>query len=182
MTPSPPRCLNLEGKPINFAGPGRSPGAQAYVDPGRGKVIEIYAAQVISLAPTFCLASVINNRALPAVRVNYRDLKAPRLPQVGELYLIGPLTFPPSGPCARAAWPVKAHAPNGHGGSPARVGVITSLMASHWGFVTPLGSGQQALVHRNHCPPGMTLRLGKRIRYAELTTPRGQLAVEVHAA
>ena len=185
MKATPPRSLKFNGKAINFAGTGRAPGALAYVDPSRGTVVEVYFAKVISVSPTHCLAGVANNQALPPVRISYRDLNGLGVPYVGQVVLVGPLTFQASGPRARAIWRAQTQQSQGShngNGSPTRVGVVTVLKASHWGFVTPLGGGRQALVHRNHCTPGMALSLGLRVRYREQDREPGPLAVNVRYA
>ena len=97
-----PRSLPLDGRVINYAGPGRPPGSSLYVDPSLGHTVEVYLGRVLSTGPHYALAEVLGNRVLPRVRVDHVHFG--RVLAIGELVLMGPLQFEAAGPKAGNGW------------------------------------------------------------------------------
>ena len=171
-----PRHIVFQNRGLNYAGAGRAPGSHSYVDPGRGKVLDLYFGEVIQVGHLFGLCRIANNPAMPTVRVDHDLLNGAGPLTVGQVLLIGPLTFEDAGPRAQGAWSVQCNGAR----KPAavdRLGTVWVLKAGY-GFIKPADGSPNAFFHFSECV-GFAPMIGVRVRYTPRTDPRGPQAVHV---
>ena len=158
-----PRRLIHNGRWVNFAGAGRSPGSYVYIDPGRGDVLDLYFVKVVSLGPQFGLAAVANNAYLPCVRVNHALLNGAGPLRLGQVLLVGPLVFEPAGPRAQGAWPVACRTRVQHA-TIRKLGIITAVKGG-FGFLQPADGSPDQFFHFSQCH-GFVPVVGMTVEFA----------------
>lgn len=173
-----PRHVVFQGRGLNHAGAGRAPGSVAFVDAGRGDVVELFFAEVVQVGGIFGLCRVANNPALPPIRVDQGLLNGAGPLRLGQILLIGPLAFEQNGPRAQAAWPVDVQPT--HKPAPARVrklGIITAVKPG-FGFIRPADGSPDVFCHFSECQ-GFTPVAGMSVQFTPAADPRGPQARNV---
>ena len=173
-----PLHLEHEGRLLNYANRGRTPGSYLYTDLERGTTVELFRALVVQVGPHFGLAEVPGNAALSSrrIRVDHETLNGRGSVEMDDALLVGPLVFGQGpGPKAHAAWRLMSAKPI------AMIGRIHSLKAPDWGFIRPEAGGVDLFFHRSDVQ-NTPMRVGTRVRYIECRSPRGLAATHVRAA
>ena len=174
-----PRHIVLQARGLNYAGAGRAPGSHAYVDPGRGKVMELFFGEVIQVGHLFGLCRVANNLAMPTVQVDHGLLNGAGPLSVGQVLLIGPLTFEGAGPKAQGAWLVKVNGTSNHNRTVVEKSGKVWILKAGYGFIKPADGSANAFFHFSQCV-GFAPTVGMHVRYTPRINPRGPQAVGVH--
>jgi cold shock CspA family protein len=173
-----PNHVVLQGRGLNHAGAGRAPGSHAYVDPGRGNVLELFFAEVIQVGHLFGLCRVANNTAMPTVRVDHGLLNGAASLSVGQVLLIGPLAYEGAGPKAQGAWLVNGNGHRNHNGAAVEKFGQVWILKAGYGFIKPADGGANAFFHFSECV-GFAPMVGMHVRYTPRTDPRGPKAFGV---
>jgi cold shock CspA family protein len=177
-----PPTLPYQGRQLNYAGVGRTPGSHMYLDATTGRTLELFYGQLEQLGPVFGLAVVAGNQALGRVRVDNTLLNGHQA-QVGSVLLLGPIEFVPAGPKAHAAWPARLVPSNGDGAPARKHGVITQVApAGTYGWISDERTGTAVFVHRTQLRRGATLMVGLRVSYVAAQNERGLAAFDVGPA
>jgi cold shock CspA family protein len=183
-----PKALRFQGRTLNSAGQGRVPGSHVYFDVARGEAFDLYLARVAQVGPLFGLAEVPGNAAMPRVRVDQALLNGDGPMAVGDVLVVGPITYAPAGPRAQAAWrmrpaetrdPRPAPAPRPAPRDDWKLGTLKVLKGPDWGFLHPLDGGPDVFVHARSLRGGATLSFGLRLRFKQVVTAKGLAALEV---
>ena len=145
-----PKQIVFQNRGLNYAGPGRAPGSHAYVDPGRGEVLELFFAEVVQVGRLFGLCRIANNTAMPSVRVDHGLLSGVMPLTVGQVLLVGPLTFEEAGPRAHGAWLANLNGSHRPGGAGA-IGTV-SVIKHGYGFIKPMDGTADAFFHLQPVP------------------------------
>ncbi len=176
-----PRVLPFQGRVINFAGRGRSPGGLLFVDPVAGKTLELFLGQVVRVGPHFALAHVEGNGVLGSVRVDYAALNGCGA-QVGQVIVLGPIAFVPEGPRAEHAWRPEVAKPVGQRKGEKTGVVVYVAPDAAYGRVLCEQTGREVFVHRSQLARGLVLRAGLRVSFVEGDMGRGPAAFAVQQA
>jgi cold shock CspA family protein len=177
-----PRHVVFQGRGLNHAGPGRAAGSCAYIDPGSGRVYDLYAVEIVQVGPHFALGRVANNPGMSAVRVrlDHSLLNGAGALTVGQVFLAGPLSPEAAGPRALGAWPLQTTAPGPYSNGERR-GFIHTLRAG-FGFIQPADGGPTIFFHFSSCQCGLIPQVGLAVGYIPIQGPRGMAATCVRPA
>jgi hypothetical protein len=182
-----PRTINLFGRPLNYAGKGRAPGSESFMDLAGGVVHEMYPADVISTGSLYSLVLAQRNQALGAIRVDRSVLLSSGVGTVhiGNSLLVGPLEFGAIWPTARGAWRL-ASAPNPGGrtvptnGVGRRTGFMKSIHTTGvYAFLAEEPSGMEIFGHKNHLRPGVFFAIGRRYSFILGNNHKGAAAFDI---
>jgi hypothetical protein len=182
-----PRTISLYGRTLNYAGKGRAPGNESFMDVAGGVVHEMYIADVISTGPLYSLVVAKKNQALGAIQVAQNVLVSSGLGAVhiGDSLLVGPLEFGANRPNARGAWRL-AVAPS-HGGPMAsangggrRTGFLKSIHTTGaYAFLAEEPSGMEVFGHKSHLRPGAYFAIGRRYSFILGNNHKGAAAFDL---
>jgi len=185
-----PRTLNLFGRMLNYAGKGRAPGSESFMDLAGGIVHEMYPADVISTGLLYTLVFTTKNQTLGAIRVDHSVLLSSGVGtvHVGDSLLVGPLEFGANWPTARGAWRLPS-APNPGGrmapmtptnGGGRRTGFLKSVHTTGaYAFLTEEPSGVEVFGHKNHLRPGVFFAMGRRYSFILGNNHKGAAAFDM---
>ncbi len=181
-----PKSLRYCGRHINYTGQGRAAGSHLYLDHHSGTMHEVFVAVVEQTGMYYSLGRVPENAGMGLIRVDHNMLDGSGRTQIGEVLLVGPLHFTPSGLRADAAWrgPV---ATNGEARKPGhsvrKTGMITEVpITGSYGWITAEGSGDRVFVHGTQLRRGAKLAVGQRVTFIQAKTDRGHAAFDVEPA
>lgn len=180
MNATVPKSIRFEGRTLNLAGAGRSPGALQFYDALGGRTIEVFHAQIVRTGPYYALAIVSGNPAMPLVRVDRQLLNGMGDVSPGTVVMIGAITHLPEGPKARAAWPARVANGNQHRkSSPRTTGMVVDTPTGKRGWIRTDGDGHQVHVDSTQLIGGGQLAVGLRVTFTEVRTGRGLVAIQV---
>ena len=174
-----PRHVVYEGRGFNHAGPGRGPGAVAFVDPGNGQVVEVFFGECVQVGSLFGLRASPTTRRCPWWRVDHALLNGAGPLRPGQVLLLGPLSQETNGPRALGAWPVQTATP----ARPAHLQTLGRIeeLRPGYGFIRPM-AGEGRVFFHNSQVQDFTPQIGLRVAFATTQTPRGIQAISVHLA
>ncbi len=181
-----PRQLTFQNRPILLSGRGRASGSFAYLDPQKGQTLELFRGCVVQTGLHFSLVEIVDNSALPAVRVDHTLLNG-SIAQVNDELIVGPLTHNPKGPAASGAWKVRS-APQRNPNHPSQKPPAPNRRFGVIGQVAPIGtfgriidrSGNLVFVHQDQMQSGQ-LQVGQQVSFVLGDDGRGPKAFEVRA-
>ena len=182
-----PRTINLFGRTLNYAGKGRAPGSESFMDLAGGIVHEMYPADVISTGSLYTLVFTKKNQTLGAIRVDSSVLLSSGVGTVniGDFLLVGPLEFGANWPTARGAWRLaSAPHPGGRMAPTNGVGRHTGFLKSvhttgAYAFLTEEPSGMEIFGHKNHLRPGVFFAIGRRYSFILGNNHKGAAAFDM---
>lgn len=171
-----PNHLILTGRTLNLAGAGRAPGSHAYMSPLTGEVVEVFFAKAVSVGSSHAVATIANNPAMPAVRVEHSLLNGHGPVALGQVLLIA-VEFASTGPRAKAAWPADTGVKRS---DVQKLGTIHAVKHGY-GFITPADRTPQLFFHFTELR-GLHATVGTPVRFTPRQGTRGPEACDVRAA
>jgi cold shock CspA family protein len=186
-----PRTLRFNNRFINYAGAGRAPGGHMFLDAATGRTYELFFAQIDRVGPHYSLAVVFGNGAVGKVRVDHSSFDGVRSLGIGDMLIVGPLSFLPEGPKAEGAWlaravnsgarrPTRSNGAARATGSGRQTGVITRVAdQGSFGWIASEQTGRLIFVHASQLKRGAVLQPGSRVSFVEAMNDRGPTAYDV---
>ena len=173
-----PRKLRHDSWNLILSGPGNNEGGFLYLDPVRGTTFELFFAKVFRTGPFFSIGDIANNPRLGTVRIDHSSIRNSRPVRLGDIVLVGPLTFHADGRVrAEMGWIVGADNPLA---PHRRSGFISHVAAAgSFGKVTELGTGVDYFVHSTQLKDGLVFIVGSACTFIPSETHRGKEARDV---